>query len=163
MITDICLVIIFALFVYNGYSKGFVKSVYSVLSLVVTVILVSVLKDNFLKLISQSPIALKIGEFFAGSGASAELAAVCAENVTYLLSTIMLYLLVRIVLKFSLNIVNSIASLPVINSLNKLLGLLIGAVIGIIWLLVIVNVMNVIPETAEYIETSALAGYFQIF
>lgn len=162
MIADICIVAIIVLFIYNGYSKGFIKSVYSILSLVVTLVLVSVFKDSFLKVISESPIATSIAEFFSGSSAGEELNKICSEGITYLISIVVLYFIVRVVLRFALTIINSIASLPLINSLNKILGLAIGAVIGVLWVVVIVNVFSVIPQTADYINSSNIADFFKI-
>ncbi len=162
MITDICIAAILILFIMNGYSKGFIKSVYSILSLIITLVLVSVFRDSFIKVISESPSAMSIAGFFSGTGADEKIVSICSEGITSLLSTVVLYFLIRIVLKFALTIINSIASLPLINSLNKILGIAIGAVIGVLWVVVIVNVCNVLPQTADYINSSNIAQFFII-
>lgn len=162
MIADILILIMFSLFVYNGYKKGFIKSVYSILSLVVTIILVTIFKDTFVKAISESPIGIAIGEFIVGNTGDSALAPMYSQGIVYLVSVIIFYLIIRLVLRFTLTIINSIASLPIINSLNKILGLILGVVIAVVWIVVIVSVFSNIPQTAEYIESSLIVEYFKI-
>jgi len=162
MIVDICILALFALFVFNGYKKGFINSVYSILSLAASVILVSLFKDTFVTAIAESDFGVKIGELFAGSSAKPEVVSMCSEGVVYLASVVVFYALLRLVLRFTLTIINSIASLPVINSLNKILGLALGAVIGAVWLVVIVGALCNIPKTAGWFNDSTIVEYFKI-
>ena len=162
MLADICLVAVFALFVYRGYKNGFIKSVYSILSLIATVVLVSLFKDTFVKEIANSPVGVAIGEMFVGSSADPKLVSLCSEGAVYVASLVIFYALIRLVLRFTLTIVNSIASLPVIDSLNKILGLILGGIIGIIWLVVIIGVLINIPKTAPWFNNSVIVEYFRI-
>ncbi len=162
MLCDLCILGVLVLFTLNGYRKGFVKSIYSTISLFITVILVSVFKGSFIKVISQSSVATVIGEFFAGKTGSAEMAALCSEGIVYLFSIIILYIVIRLVLKFTLTIINSLALLPFIKSLNKGLGLILGAIIGVIWIVIILNVLHVIPQTTEYVQNSNIVEYFKL-
>ena len=162
MIADVVILILFSLFVYNGYKKGFIKSVYSILSLVATIILVSIFKDTFVKAISESPIGVAIGEFVVGNSEDAALAPIYSQGIVYLVSVIIFYILIRFVLRFTLTIINSIASLPIVSSLNKFLGLVLGIVIAIVWIVVIVGVLSTIPKASKYIEDSLIVEYFKI-
>lgn len=162
MLADICLVAVFALFVYRGHKNGFIKSVYSILSLIATVVLVSLFKDTFVKEIANSPVGVAIGEMFVGSSADPKLVSLCSEGAVYVASLVIFYALIRLVLRFTLTIVNSIASLPVIDSLNKILGLILGGIIGIIWLVVIIGVLINIPKTAPWFNNSVIVEYFRI-
>ena len=162
MVTDICILIVLGLFIFNGYRKGFVRSVYSLLSLFITYALVSVLEDSFIEIVSQSPVSMYIGDFVAGKTGNSEIAALCSEKIVYLLSSVVLYILIRIVLKFGLTIINSIASLPLIKSLNKVLGFVLGAVTGIIWIVIILNVLSVFPQTKDYVIGSQIAEFFKL-
>lgn len=162
MITDVCILIVLALFIFNGYRRGFIKSVYSLLSLFITYVLVSLLEESFIEIVSQSPASMYIGEFVAGKTGNIEIAALCSEKIIYLLSSVVLYILIRIGLKFGLTIINSIASLPLIKSLNKVLGFVLGAIIGIIWIVIILNVLSVFPQTENYIIDSKIVDFFKL-
>lgn len=162
MITDICILTVLALFIFNGYRKGFVKSIYSLLSLFITYFLVSVLQDSFIKIISESSVSMYIADFIAGKTGNSEISALCSEKLIYLLSSVVLYILIRMVLKFGLTIIDSIASLPLIKSLNKFLGFIMGAVTGIIWIVIIINVLSVFPQTKDYVINSEIANIFKL-
>ena len=162
MLADICIVAAFALFVYRGHKNGFIKSVYSILSLIATVVLVSLFKDTFVKAIADSAVGVAIGELFAGSAGDPQLVSLCSEGVVYVASLIIFYAIIRLVLRFTLTIINSIASLPMIDSLNKMLGLVLGGVIGAVWLVVIVGALVNIPKTAPWFSNSVIVEYFRI-
>lgn len=162
MYTDIAIIIAIGIFIINGYHKGFVKSIYSVLSLAATVLLLFVLEDTFIEAISASPIGTAIGDFFADSTKSELIARECSSAVIYLVSCIILYIAIRFALKFVLKILDTIASLPVINLVNKFLGMFIGFIAGAMWIVIILNVLYVFPQTSDFVLDSAIAEYFNI-
>lgn len=162
MITDICILLIFTLFAVNGYKKGFIKSVYSIISLVATILLVSLFKDNFIRFISNTSLGVAIGEFFATDSHDPILVKLCSEKIVYLAFVVIFYVVVRILLKFALTIINSIASLPLVNSLNKFLGVIVGMIIGVIWIAIIIGVLSGMPQTKEYVIDSIIIEYFHI-
>ena len=125
--------------------------------------MVSLLKDSFVETIAVSPLGLYIGRLFAGNSADPVILALCSKGVIYIVSLVLLYVLVRFVLKFALAVINSIASLPLIRTVNKFLGLILGGAIGGLWIIVIVSVLANVPQTAVYIENSYIVNYFKIF
>ena len=162
MLIDICIIAIFAIFVYNGYKNGFIKSVYSILSLVATIIVVSIFKESFVKSIAESDIGVSIGKLLTGSSADPKIVALCSEGVIYLASVAIFYVVLKFILRFTLTIIDSIASLPIIKSLNKILGLVIGGVIGGIWIGVVIGVLYNVPKTSVWLEDSVIVEYFKI-
>ena len=84
MIADICILLLFTLFAVNGYRKGFIKSVYSIISLAATIMLVSIFKDSFVRVISQTTLGVAIGEFFASDSSDPVLIKLCSEKIVYL-------------------------------------------------------------------------------
>ena len=162
MIADIGIVVLLIIFAYNGYHKGFIKSVYSVLSLVATLLILFVFDDFFIDAIAKSPLGVSIGEFFVKSSDNAFLAQQCSSAVVYIASSIILYVAIKFALKFVLSVLSVVASLPIIRFFNKTLGLVIGFVIGCIWVVVIVNILYVFPQTSEYVLESLIADYFGI-
>ena len=162
MIADICIIVFLILFAYSGYNKGFVKSVYSVLSLVATLLILFVFDDFFIAEIAKSPLGVAIGDFFVESADNSFLAQQCSSAVVYIASSIILYISIKFVLRFVLKILDVVASFPLIRLFNKTFGLVIGFVIGCIWVIVIVNVLYVFPQTTNYVDGSLILAYFNI-
>ena len=144
---DVIIILILALFFFAGLKKGFVKTAYSMLSLILSAVIVYFLKDSFVSVIAASPIGEAIGSFFA-SGYGGELSLHCSEAVISVVSVIILYFL--------------IARLPLISSLNKLLGGVVGIAVGALWVVVITNVGHCFPQLAPLIDASRLAKMFGI-
>jgi len=162
LIADIGIIILLIVFAYNGYHKGFVKSIYSILSLVATLLILFVFDDLFIEAIATSPLGVAIGDFFVESAEDSFLAQQCSSAVVYIASSIILYVAIRFVLKFLLSVLNAVASLPLIRFFNKTLGVVIGFIIGSIWVVVIVNVLFVFPQTKNFVLESLIASYFGI-
>lgn len=162
MICDISIVIFLVLFMLNGYRKGFVKSVYSLVSLVATILVLFVFGDAIISQIAASPVGVAIGEFFAENTGDIALIKSCSGAFVYLVSSIALYIVLKFSLKFILRILESIASLPLINMINKLLGIVLGLACGIMWAVIILNVLCIFPQTETYVMSSEIIKYFDL-
>lgn len=162
MITDICIIIALLFFALRGYKKGFVKSVYSIVSLAASFIIMALFGSSLIGIIASSPIGVSIGEFLAENISDSVIIERCSSAVVYFASSVLMYIAVKFLMKFVLGILNKIASLPFISSLNKLLGLAIGIVFGIVWIVIAVNVLSVVPKTEEFIISSQLVKNFDL-
>ena len=160
MITDICIVIALVFFALKGYKKGFVKSVYSIVALAASFVIMALFGKSIIGIIASSPIGVSIGEFLAENISDNVIIERCSSAIVYFVSSVAMYIAVKFLMKFVLNILNKIASLPFIRSVNKLLGLAVGLVFGIVWIVIAVNVLNVIPKTEEFIISSQLVKIF---
>lgn len=161
-IADICIIIVLMIFLINGYNKGFVKSVYSVISLIATLLILFVFEDSLIEMISKSPIGTFVGEFFVSATEDMFLLNKCSSAFIYLVSCIILYILIKFILKFALKILDSVASLPLLRTINKFLGMFIGLITGGVWVVIVVNILCVFPQTTDYILSSYIANYFNI-
>lgn len=159
-IIDIVIIVIVAVSVLLGYKKGFVKSIYSILSLLVTYLILFYFKASLITAIAESQIGQMIGKIFVSGAGDTALAKQVSSAVIYLASGIILYFVIKLILGAVLSILNTITSLPIINTLNKFLGLCIGIVIGLIWVVIVLNVLSALPETAESVALSQFARYF---
>jgi len=131
------------------------------LSLIFSAVIVYFLKDSFVSVVAASPIGEAIGSFFA-SGYGGELSLHCSEAVISVVSVIILYFLVKLALRMLINVADLIAHLPLISSLNKLLGAIVGIAVGALWVVVITNVGYCFPQLAPMIDASGLVEMFGI-
>ncbi len=161
MMYDACIVIFVLIFLIAGQKRGFVKSVYSMLSVVLSIVLVYFLKDAFIKAVAESPFGVAIGEFFAGSLGSEfsnELSLVAVSVV----SMVILYFASKFILRAVVGIIDKIAKLPILSSLNSFFGAVFGIVAGGLWVIVITNIANLFPEAQKLIAESSIVDYFGI-
>ncbi len=159
-IVDIIIIAVMALSVYTGYRRGFIKSVYSILSLVATYILLFFFKTTLITAIANSPVGEAIGKLFVKEAGDTVITQQASSAVIYLASGIILYFAIKLVLGIVLKVLDALASLPVIKTLNKFLGLCIGIVIGLLWVIIALNVLYAIPQTTQDVSLSELASYF---
>ena len=162
MITDICIIVFLIFFALGGYKKGFVKSVYSIVSLAATFLILFIFDKPLINAIANSPFGIAAGEFFANNTTDNLIVQSCSSAFVYLVSCIVLYIVIKIVLKFALKILDNIASLPFIKTINKFLGFFLGLVFGIIWAIVILNILSIFPKTEIYVLSSELVKIFNI-
>jgi len=161
MVYDICIVIFVLIFLIVGQKRGFVRSVYSLLSIVLSVVLVYLLKDIFIKAVAESPLGEAIGGFFAeslGSEFSEEISLAAVSVV----SMVILYFASKFILRALVGILNAIAKLPILSSLNSFLGAVFGIVAAALWITVITNIANLFPEAQKLIAQSSLVEFFGI-
>ena len=142
-----------------GIKKGFVRSIGSIISLIITFIVVYCFHNQFAQALGESAVGEKITEIFFANydGLFAQQAASALISVVAL---VVMYLLVSLSVKFTIGLIDCIAKLPVFNALNKILGIVSGVCIGIFWVALIVNVLSIFPETVTYVESSKFVNYF---
>jgi len=162
MIADICIITALLFFAIRGYKKGFVKSVYSIVSLAASFVIMALFGSSIIGTIASSSFGMSIGNFLAENVSDSVIIERCSSAIIYFVSSVVMYISVKFLMKFVLNILNKIASLPFISSINKFLGLAVGMVFGIIWIIVAVNVLNAIPKTESFILSSQLVKIFEL-
>ena len=154
MIVDLCIIICLILFSAIGYRRGFVKSVYSIASLVATLAVLALFGDVFIDAVAKSPVGISIGNYLSENVSDSFIIERCSSAVVYVA--------VKFLMKFLLKIINKLAKLPFINSVNKFLGLFIGFIFGSVWVVVIVNVLAAVPKTEELVISSQIVNIFNL-
>jgi len=152
---DAIIIIILLLSFILGMKRGFVRTAFSMLSLVVSSLLVYFLYDGFLSYFSSSEGGRIISEYVMKNydGLFAEQISAVAVSAVALF---VLYFVVKILLKFLIGILDLLAKLPIIKTLNKFLGGLSGLVFGVILVIIITNIASVTPSFSSYIEDSEI-------
>jgi len=153
---DVLIFLFFAIFIAMGYKKGFVRSVYSTMSVLISVLVLYCCKEVFTQYVVSSSFGDIIYDFFARNY-SEEIAKNCSYAVTYILSIIVLYVIIRFVIKTLFGVMDFMMKLPMLNIANKILGLALGAISGAIWIIVVINVLYCFPQTKDFVETSVVA------
>lgn len=166
MLMDIIISAVIILCIFIGYKRGFVRSLCSALSFVLSVFVAFLTYGKITELISASP----VGEFVsskisAGLGnvaidfssvpevlqssfreGATDAADVVAHNLTVVIigviAIIVTIVVVRLILKVLFKVLDIFAKLPVVKQCNKFLGTVFGAVSGCIWACVIVFAVN---------------------
>ncbi len=152
---DILIIVILFLSFILGLKKGFVKTAFSMLSLVVSSLLVYFLYDHFLGYFASSEGGKLISQYIAENynGIFSEQISAVVVSAAAL---VLLYFIVKILLKFLVGILELLSKLPLINTLNKFLGGAIGLVFGAIVVVIITNIACVIPSVSPYVESSKI-------
>jgi uncharacterized membrane protein required for colicin V production len=162
MIVDLCIILCLILFSAIGYRRGFVKSVYSIASLIATFAVLALFGDVFIDAVAKSPVGISIGNYLSENINDSFIVERCSSAVVYLISSIITYVAVKFLMKFLLKVIDKLAKLPFINSVNKFLGLFIGFIFGSVWVVVIVNVLAAVPKTEELVISSQIAQIFNL-
>ena len=162
MVVDLIIIGILVLSIYLGYRKGLielgVKAVAVILALIVTIILCKPVA-NFI--INNTNLDEKIEQKIIGEEQKEnpvlpEVAKVVSNNIIRAGTIIVLYLVVRISLRFVTALANLIAKLPILKQFNKLGGVLFGAIRGLLLIYVALIVIKFIgqinPENKASVE-----------
>lgn len=161
MTFDIIIAVIFAVFLIAGYKRGLVRSVYSLLSVAVSIALLYFCREFFVEYIVSSPVGKWIFNLFR-ENYGADVAQKCSYAATYIVSIIILYAIIRFIVKALFGLLDFIAKLPLINIVNSILGAVFGCVSGILWILIIVNILHCFPKTADFVADSSIVEYFNL-
>ena len=162
MICDIAIAVIFIIFLVIGFKRGFVRSIYSMLSVIISIALLYLCRGFFVEFVVSSPVGKGIYDFFVNNYGD-EIALKCSYAVTYVLSIIILYVILRFLIKALFNVMDLLAKLPLINFVNSLLGAVLGGISGILWIVIIINILYVIPKTSMLVSDSSIAQHFNLF
>jgi len=159
VIYDITVVIALLIFIKIGSSRGFIRSVYSMLSIAISALGIYYTNDLFVDYVAKSTIGEAIGTFFAGAG-NEMIAEACSPAVVSIVSILILYFLVKYLLRLLITALDFIAKLPLLSTFNKLAGALFGALSGALWIIIITNIAYCFPEAREFVDASQIIPRF---
>ncbi len=135
---DIVLLLVFSFFIVSGFSQGLVTQLAD-------------LAGFFIALYVAATAGSRVAIFLLGvfdfiPETLFPENSLLAMFIINLAGFILVYLLVRIAFKIFGKALNSVASLPVIGTFNALGGALVGALKGIVLLIVMVSIISYIPS-----------------
>ena len=118
-IIDIIFVAILGIFIFKGYKDGFIKTVFGLLINLASVIVA---------FLFAKPISLMFADKIL-TDAPKEI----SSSVALAISFVILYAAAHIAIAIIANVLDLISKLPVLNSTNKSLGIIMGAGLGILY------------------------------
>ncbi len=135
LIFDALILLIVASTLYQTYRKGFVRSVLdlasSIISIVLSNMLAPYLSDALLPFLTE-----QLNKTEANIPTSA------LELLSYAIAFATLFAILSIVLNFLTVFISGIFKLPILNSLNKTLGLLLGCVKALIFMFLLAAIIQ---------------------
>lgn len=181
MLLDIIISAVVILCIFMGHKRGFVRSLCSTFSFVLSVVIAFLTYGKITELVAASP----VGEFIADKISAglgnvtidfssvpevlrssfregvADATEVMAHNLTVviigIISVVVTIIAVRLILKILFRILDIFAKLPVIKQCNKLLGIVLGILNGCLWACIIVfavTQISLLPD-AGFVDTLA--------
>lgn len=175
---DLFILIVILIFMLMGYYKGLIKSILSVIQYFVVTILSIMLAPQVSKIfIEKLNLDLVIIEWAKNNEklfpANLEIISDSilknfAGRIINILSVIVLFIVLRLVFAIVIMILNKVANLPILGVVNKLGGLLIGAVNGIIVVYLLILLINWLPfanfdEARTLVKASCLGTTINVF
>ena len=177
MILDLIVILLIALFTFIGYKQGLVKTAIKILAFFIAIfvaisfykvvgnviinntgfdekieskIVAKVLPENFEEKVEILPDSL----VETGEKSINDMARAIAEKVIYFITFIVLFLVIRIALKFVTILADLITKLPIIKQFDKAGGLIYGLAKGLVIVTAIFAVTSLISPMldAKYIE-----------
>lgn len=149
---DILIIVILLLFMLMGYKKGLVREGLSLISNIISIILAVIaypVMNMLLKAVGvQKWLEEQISQIHFISKLDA-LVEVLGENIALgimsLLAIVLLWIIIKIIVTATLRLVSSVVeSLPIVAGLNRLAGLVLGFLKGVLILSIITLLIPVI-------------------
>lgn len=134
---DIVLLLVFSFFMVSGFSQGLVIQLTDLAGFFIALYLAAVMGGRFALFLLD--VFHFVPETFFPQYSF------LAMYVINLVGFILVYFLVRFSFKLLGKVLHSVASLPVIGTFNSLGGALIGALKGMILLVVIISILSFVP------------------
>ncbi len=179
MIADIIFLALIILGAAHGAKRGLIKSVWGIGAWIVTIILVKMMAEPVTELISNTSLYLSVKDamfekisqqgtenlaFIPQSlitSTTEDTVSVLAEIIARASSYIILIVVIRVLLGVVFGIVNAISKLPVISSVNKITGAIIGVVNVFIISTVVLAIIAVVgvEAVANAIQDSSIVKY----
>ena len=161
LICDIIIIFFVLITLFFGWKKGFVRSAYSVLSLVICLLAMYFFKAPFAHYLARTQFGKDLGEMLTSSyvGFAAD---ECVEALMSAISVICIYFAAKITLQFVFRVLDSLTSLPLIHGFNQVLGLIVNGVAGLLWIVVLVNLFYALPQTQNAILESKIINEFNV-
>ena len=126
-IMDIFFVLIFILCLFYYYHKGFVKTILDLFFLIVSAIVTRILSPHLVQYLLSNT------DYFKGD---------LGEYKSNIVSVAVIFLLFSIVFKIIILIIDRIFKLPVLKTVNKFLGFVLGALCGFAVTAVLITVFK---------------------
>ena len=172
---DIILIAVIIISIYIGAKRGLVRTLFTTLSTFISLILTALIYTPFSKALYNSPFGSYIKEltlnFFAEKfqntpqlpmiNHAAQTSSVLIVNIV---SFVLVIIVIRIFLAFLFAILNITAKLPVIKQFNSILGMVIGAVGGILISYIAIGIIAALSGDGNIgiIQESIQNSYFAI-
>lgn len=118
-IIDIIFIAILGIFIFKGYKDGFIKTVFGLLINLASVIIAFAL---------AKPISMMFADKIL-TDAPKEI----SSSVAIAISFVIMYAVAHMAIAIIANILDIVSKLPVLNFTNKSLGIIMGAVLGILY------------------------------
>ena len=141
---DLACVILFVSFALAVYKKGFVQEVFSKLSWIIAALIAFTFTSTI------------------GVNLAKKLTHLETEPLLYLISFVAIFVISYVILKVIGSFIGTVTELPILNELNKGLGIVLGlleATLLIAFILEILLVQDVFPRDA-WIKDSKIAPFF---
>ncbi len=172
--TDIILIFILVLFAYDGWKRGFVKKLLGLVSTVISLIFSIILYNPISKFISESSLGAFVREnvynFLQEKGEQLLKTDVAVETASTIIintiSFIIIIILAKILVTILSEVLNIASKFPVIKQANKVLGMAIGLVSGLLICYIAIGVMKnlsanaTVSQILESIKSSSIAVRF---
>jgi len=183
MIADIIVFVFVLFFVYRGYKSGLIRALYGLTSYFISILMSILLYPHVSAFIEGNPEVYAVVSEIAGKLSVSELmesnktwgiffnAADAAVNgavtkfLINVISFVMVLIISRLILGVISKMINIIAKLPIVSTLNRLGGAVFGGIKGVLILYIICLVVLIFPEigngkVAENIASSQIANKF---
>ena len=173
---DICVIAVAALFTWFGYRKGLIRTIFSLLSIVASLVLAWMLYP----VVSNVLVGFGLHSFIAGaagkvlvgeaqlpaifSGLVDNTAAGAATLIVNIISLILVFVLCKLLIMVIGKALDIVGKLPVIRQFNKLGGIVAGFAKGVLFcyiifaLLVVFAPMQNHGEVQKAIDSSTIAS-----
>jgi len=169
---DLIILLIVLIFMLFGYYKGLVKSVLSVVQyfavIILSIVFAPTVSKIFIEKFSLDVIIINWAKNNENMFSNAinlvgdEILQNIAGRIINVLSIIILFIVLKVLFSFVIAILNKVANLPILSVVNRVGGLALGAVNGILIIYVGILLINWIPlETLSPIReelNSSLSG-----
>ncbi len=149
LIVNVIVLFIVVLCAISGFKKGFILSMFDLLGMLI----------GFFTALFVTPfVAEAVTLLSPGDGATFTTAFVFSV-INVILWFIIIFIAVVIIVAIVGKLVDKLFKLPVLNGLNKGLGILFGAIMSIFWIMILAIIVSspLIPESDEVFEGSVLA------
>jgi len=155
MICDVVILVFMIFTMFFGWKKGFVRSAYSIISIAICLLALYFFRTPVAQYLADTRWGTKLGEFITASyiGFAAK---ECTKAILTVLSVAIVYFSTKIILQFVFKILDSVTSLPLLHAFNQILGLLVNGVVGAVWIVILVNLFYVLPQTQSIILESKI-------
>lgn len=151
LMIDLVVVIGFALLLFSGYKQGFLMKLVSIVGFVVIGIFswwISAPISRILSLYPKNQLPIENGLIHS----------LIYEQINRLFIFVILFVVLNIVILFLKPLVKAISDIPVVSTINKVAGLCLGCIQGILLMFVVTLILRlpIVPQGDAYVEGSLL-------